>query len=183
MHHLNHLSYPSWKTRDSLGSKSPKGAHCRRDDTSDMTPSPGNLPEQPASLCFKEKPPDVRTGKGLVTQWVLIGSGATNLGDGLAHSIAGLVTDPPSPAWEELATQDLEPLRMDLCGSTWILYSASRPKQQVFLHNGGVYAVTVNEESLEGPEGEVRERRAQESEGKNTDPHTRDQALQLQHPK
>lgn len=84
----------------------------------------------------------------------MIGSGATNLGDGLAHSIAGLVTDPNLLPWGKAGTQDLELAQDGLVRKHLdsVLGFQAQVKQQVFLHNGGVYAVTINEEPAEGPE-------------------------------
>lgn len=85
-------------------------------------------------------------------RWAL--RGATNLGDGLAHSIAGLVADPHFLPWGELAAQNLE---LTHNGLVWkhlnsVFGFQAQVKKQVLLHTGGIYAVTVDEEPTAGPE-------------------------------
>lgn len=81
-------------------------------------------------------------------------SGATNLGDGLAHSVAGLVADPHLLLRGEAGAQSLELIQDGLVGKHLdsVLSFQAQVKQQVLLHAGGVYAVTVNEEPAEGPQ-------------------------------
>lgn len=67
VHHLKSSLMPHLGKHGTHWVPRAQRAHCR-DDTSDMTPSPGNLPEQPTSLCFREKPHDARTWKGLVAR-------------------------------------------------------------------------------------------------------------------
>lgn len=78
--------------------------------------------------------------------------GATNLGDGLAHSIAGLVADPHLLLWGEVGAQNLELAQDGLVGKHLdpVLSFQAQVKKQVLPHTGGVYAVPVNEEPAEG---------------------------------
>lgn len=81
-------------------------------------------------------------------------SGATNLGDGLAHGIAGLVADPHLLPWGEIGTQSLELAQDGLVGKHLdsVFSFQTQVKKQVLLHTGGIYAVTINEEPAEGRE-------------------------------
>ena len=139
-----------------MGSKSltlqPKGL-IQGDDTSDPTTSPGNLPEQPllqrqAAGCQDWKGPGSWSG---TFRWV---SGATNLGDGLAHGIAGLVADPHLLPRGEAGAQGLELAQDGLVGKHLdsVLSFQAQVKQQVLLHTGDICAVAINEEPAEGPE-------------------------------
>lgn len=85
-------------------------------------------------------------------RWAL--RGATNLGDGLAHSIAGLVADPHFLPWGEVAAQNLELAHNGLVGKhlNSVFGFQAQVKKQVLLHTGGIYAITVDEEPAEGPE-------------------------------
>lgn len=91
-------------------------------------------------------------------------SGVTNLGDGLAHSIAGLVTDPHLLPWGEVSTQGLELAQDGLVGMHLdpVFGLQTQVKKQVLLHTGGVYAVTINEEPADGGEVGGRKRREHE---------------------
>lgn len=77
----------------------------------------------------------------------------TNLGNGLAHRIAGLVTDPHFLPWGEVSTQGLELAQDGLVGKHLdsVFRFQAHVKKQVLLHMGGAYAVTINEEPAEGP--------------------------------
>lgn len=79
---------------------------------------------------------------------------ATNLGDGLAHSIAGLVADPHLLPWGEVGAQNLELAHNGLVGKHLdsVFGFQAQVKKQVLFHTGGIYAVTINEEPAEGPE-------------------------------
>lgn len=99
--------------------------------------------------------PEVGRGRPVECGKVYLGfSGATNLGDGLAHSVAGLVADPHLLLRGEAGAQSLELIQDGLVGKHLdsVLSFQAQVKQQVLLHAGGIYAVTVNEEPAEGPQ-------------------------------
>lgn len=79
-------------------------------------------------------------------------SRATNLGDGLAHSIAGLVADPHLLPRGEVGAQTPELIQNGLVGKHLDSVFSFQPqvKKEVLLHIRGIYAVTVNEEPAEG---------------------------------
>lgn len=79
---------------------------------------------------------------------------ATNLGDGLAHGIAGLVADPHLLLRGEAAAQDPEFAQDGLIGKHLdsVFGFQAQVQKQVLLHIGGIYAVTINEEPAEGPQ-------------------------------
>lgn len=81
-------------------------------------------------------------------------SGATNLGDGLAHGIAGLVADPNLLLRGKVGTQTFELAQDGLVRKHLdsVFSFQAQVKKQVLLHTGGIYAVTVNEEPAEGPQ-------------------------------
>lgn len=79
----------------------------------------------------------------------------TNLGDGLAHGVAGLVADPHLLPRREASTQGLELAEHGLVGKHLdsVFGFQAQVEQQVLLHTGLVYAVPVDEEPAEGPQG------------------------------
>lgn len=125
------------------------------DDTSDPTASPGGLPDQPLLQRQGYAMSELGRGRPVGCGRVYLGfSGATNLGDGLAHSVAGLVADPHLLLRGEAGAQSLELIQDGLVGKhlDFVLSFQAQVKQQVLLHAGGVYAVTINEEPAEGPQ-------------------------------
>jgi hypothetical protein len=94
---------------------------------------------------------NIRTTKALAPfRWGRLR--ATHLGDGLAHSVAGLVTDPHFLPRGQVSTQGLE-LTQD--GLVWqdldsVFRLQAQVKQQVLLHARRVDAVPVNEEPAGG---------------------------------
>lgn len=97
--------------------------------------------------------PELGRGRPVECGRVSLGfSGVTNLGDGLAHSVAGLVADPHLLLRGEAGAQRLELIQDGLVGQhlDFVLGFQAQVKQQMLLHAGGVYAVTVNEEPAEG---------------------------------
>lgn len=75
-------------------------------------------------------------------------SEATHLGDGLAHSIAGFVTDPHFLPWGEVRTQRLELTQDGLVRKhlDFIFCLQAQVKQQVLFHTRRINAIPVNEE-------------------------------------